>query len=608
VSRSWGLPSQLTERLARAKPVALELEQQVAERLDEVLAAIVLAIAIVGSFWRLRWGVDFTDEAFYAAITQRYALGDWPYLDEYNLRQTASLLPVPFYWLYLKIMGAEGTVYFLRLLYFAVQCFVAWTVYRFALGRMLRSYALVAAAMPIIFVPFLIPTCSYNSLGAMFFAAGSFTGLWALLDDPRPRSFLQAGVLQGLACVSYPPMAVPVALFAVAVPFARAAHEVQQRQTKAAEASAGETSELATPLQSFLKIALGLVIVGGLLGLLLAPGLVKHGVSAALNYEHMTTRVRTMDKAKEVWSSALALIPYGSGSPVVAGGSGPLTITAVLALVAKQWPSARRWVLLGLVGYLGYYFNDKQVGYPQEVNSVYMTIYVGLAAGVFLVFVERIEGRAAMIWVGWLPSVVAGFITAFATANVGCVNGGVGLFAGAALTMIVAPMAADASRFSWIGRSITVLVLATVPLGTLQLNLALTYRAGPIASHTARVRSGPYKWIHSAPDKVQHAEDMTRAIREALPAGEPRMLAYYDFPAPYLSMPVRPAMPTVWTDSRARIPVLLPYYQQHRTGNGIVFVVAGATGTCRELEALVEQPSRLIKDYGWFRLYREPPP
>jgi hypothetical protein len=37
-------------------------------------------------------------------------------------------------------------------------------------------------------------------------------------------------------------------------------------------------------------------------------------------------------------------------------------------------------------------------------------------------------------------------------------------------------------------------------------------------------------------------------------------------------------------------------------------VITGNTGTSAELEALVEVPERLLKDKGWFKIYREPPP
>jgi hypothetical protein len=53
---------------------------------------------------------------------------------------------------------------------------------------------------------------------------------------------------------------------------------------------------------------------------------------------------------------------------------------------------------------------------------------------------------------------------------------------------------------------------------------------------------------------------------------------------------------------------MLPYWQTRRTGQGIVLVLSGNTGVSPELESLVEDPARLLKDRGWFKVYREPPP
>jgi hypothetical protein len=202
----------------------------------------------------------------------------------------------------------------------------------------------------------------------------------------------------------------------------------------------------------------------------------------------------------------------------------------------------------------------------------------------------------------------AGFTTAFATANHGNINGGIGLFAAAVLAMIVAPSAARVQSFSWLGRVVAVLVLASIPLGQVAINAKGSYRAGPVATHTAKVSFGPYRWLRSAPDTVRSTEELTSEVRATLPPDAKRMLVYYDFPAPYLAAPVRPALPTVWTDSRAQISVLLPYYAEHRTGTGIAFAVTGTRGRTRDVEDLVESPGRLLRDKGWFRIYREPPP
>ncbi|MBX3203331.1 MAG: hypothetical protein KF894_34725 [Labilithrix sp.] len=582
--------------LGRLRSAARGAEGRLIGHVDEILASLTLATVIVASFWRLRFGVDFTDEAFYAAITQRYALGDVPYLDEYNLRQTASMLTVPPYWLFLKLKGStDGAVYFLRVVYFAVQLGTAWTVYRFAQKRLPRSFATIAATLPIVFIPFGIPTCSYNTLCAMLFAAGAFTGLSALLDDPRPRTFVASGVIHGLACVAYPPVTLPVLLFAAMTRLAW----VDEAGVPATDGEDRGRAARARRWMPFLRYMLGLSAVGLVLAAFLVPGLVNHGIRQALTYEHMTTQVRSLDKAKDVINAAL--------TTSVPGGPSWFATLGVCGLIAKQYPKLRKYVLGGIVLWLAHVYLNVQPGYPASANSIYLNIYLGLLVAFFLFFVEwKREGRVLLL-AGWIPSAFAGFITAFATSNPGCVNGAMGLFAAACLAMVVAPIGADVTSLPPLGRLIGVLVMSALPLSTVSVNLTTTYRSGEIATHTARVKTGPYKGIWSAPATVQRAEAMTRDVRDTIGDAE-RMLVYYDFPAPYLAAMARPAMPTVWTDTRAKIHLLLPYYQQHRTGNGIVFVVNGMANFCPELEAMVHQPDRLLKNGGWYRIYREPPP
>jgi hypothetical protein len=149
--------------------------------------------------------------------------------------------------------------------------------------------------------------------------------------------------------------------------------------------------------------------------------------------------------------------------------------------------------------------------------------------------------------------------------------------------------------------------LALVSLGMEVNNYSSAYRDVPPILAEAVVRTGPYLGLHGSRFNVVVAEELTRELRARVTPGE-RMLAYYTMPAGYLFAGARPALPTALTEAYATVPVLLPYYQRHRTGRGLVLVVSRRSGSWRELEALIEQPARLIKDGGWYRLYREPPP
>jgi len=563
---------------------------------DEVLASLFLAWVLFVSWKRLAFGVDFSDESFAVAITQRYALGDRPYIDELNLRQTGELLPVPLYWAYLKIVGStDGVVHFLRTLFLGVQCIVSFSVYQLAVKRVPRAFAIVAAAMPIAFVPFTVPMCNYNNLGTMMLALGVFVGLRALLDDPRPRTMMLAGACHGLACIAYPPLAVPVMVFGVVTRFVP-----------------GRPLAKTHPWSTFRSFVIGLAIVGIPFAIILLPGL--SGLRQSLHYESMTTRPRSLDKLKGV---ILALGQIAPASP------GALTTLGAIGLVAKQAPRFRKYVLAALVVYVAYFFSETapelRALVPVFTLSLHLVIYLGLLAGFFIVFLEWSDEARIMLWAGWVPALVAGIIMATSSDNVGCMNGGLGLFPAAALVMILAPMAAlrrvegerevaaGESESAWLPRAVLAVAMATVPYFIVNVNIGVTYSDGVITPDWVTVHTGPFRGLRAPSPKAIRAEELTREIRALVRPGD-RMLSYYDFPGAYLSTPTRPGMQTVWTDRRAKLEVLLPYWQAHRTGQGVVLVLPGSKGTSPQLEALSEVPERLLVDRGWFRIYREPPP
>jgi hypothetical protein len=549
---------------------------------DELLGWLVLGATAALAFHRLRFGVTFADEPFYAVVTQRYALGDRPYIDEVNLRQTASLLTVPLYWLHLKVAGTSGIVYFLRLVYFAVQCLVAAAAFRLVRARLGLSYALVAAAAPLAFVPFAIPAGSYNSWGALLFALGMCLALRGVLAPGPRRPLVLAGVAHGLACVAYPPLAAPVLVIGAVTPFVLPV-EPGRRRWRAA-----------------LPYAAGVAGVGAVFLAFLAPSIAR-GFAKAMQYEGMLTRPRTGEKLQQIVEACVRLAP---GSPTT-----PVSL-AVAWLLARRFPAVRRTLVALLVFPIAWWFAEARPAHelPAHVLSLHVALYVGLLGGFFLLLPRTRAPVRPLLLVAWLPAVLAGLAMAMSSDNVGCMNAGLGLFAGAVVFPLMAVPGCEPDAASTpLGRLPVLAGLALVPLSMLHVSYGGTYWDGPVSAQTTRVRIGPFRGLHTLPGKAAQAEELTREIRAHAKPGQ-RMLVFYETPAAYLVVPARPALPTSWTDRRARLSAYLPYYHAHRTGEGLVVRIMNSHGVSPELEALVEVPGRLLKDAGWFRLYREPPP
>ncbi len=542
-------------------------------------AGLLLLFVLCASFVRLHYGVDFTDESFSAVITQRFALGDLPFVDEINLRQCASLLTVPFYWLFLKLNSStDGVVLFLRETYLGLQMGVAAAVYQVVRTRRSPAVALLAAAVPIVFIPFSIPTSTYNSLGAQLFALGLCLGLKRVLVPGPASTFVAAGACHLLACIAYPPMVVSVGAMAVATP-----------------ACAGRK-----PAAAYLA---GLAAVGLVFAAVVGPGLVQ-GFQHAMQYEQMLTRPRDLGKLGGIVLSMLVIAP--------------LALPALFAawVAGRRLPSARPFLLPLLVLPTLWWFSrlrPEQRGLTFDFTlSLHIFIGLGLLTGFFLLLWPTPERRRLLLW-AWLPTLLNGFVVALASDNLGCMSLGVGLFPAAVLLpLAVSEEAADA-MLTWA-------TFAMVPLVLLTLNFQASYWEGPVLAQSTLVRSGPFAGLRTYARKAADAETIARAIRSVYIPGQ-RMLVFVGLPGAYLSVPARPALQTSWTDARTIMAPLLPYYDEKRTGQGLVVVIAdqshetdngielrARTVSTPALEARLTRPDHLLVDGGWFRIYRELPP
>jgi hypothetical protein len=83
-------------------------------------ARAVFCVAAGALYVRLYFGIDFSDESFYAALPYAFSLGHRPLIDELAVHQFAGILLVPFVKSYVAIAGGPpGLILFLRHLYFA---------------------------------------------------------------------------------------------------------------------------------------------------------------------------------------------------------------------------------------------------------------------------------------------------------------------------------------------------------------------------------------------------------------------------------------------------------------------------------------------------------
>lgn len=189
-----------------------------------------LPLLLLGSIggavlYRLFLGVDFTDEAQYLAQGIAPLIGGRAFESDLFLQQVTSLLFLPPLWLYGKIVGLNsGSVLFFRILWWLAACATALVIFRRLKPRSGAWPAALLGALIITFIPFNIPSPSYNSMGMLFLILG------LVHLEPFPRG---QWVWLSLAALCYPPFAlaaVAVLLFGITSASLRPAAIMQLRR------------------------------------------------------------------------------------------------------------------------------------------------------------------------------------------------------------------------------------------------------------------------------------------------------------------------------------------------------------------------------------------
>lgn len=165
-------------------------------------------IALALLIYRAFFGLDWSDEGGYTAISYRFALGDKLFVDSWDITQLSAILTAPFCWLYFKIVGdTTGIILFMRILFI---CFLSCAgVYLFK--SISKTFGRVAGycvtGIFLFFVPFGIGTFSYNTLSYIFNICISISLLNALNCNNqklRYKYLFWSGILLSLCVLSYP--------------------------------------------------------------------------------------------------------------------------------------------------------------------------------------------------------------------------------------------------------------------------------------------------------------------------------------------------------------------------------------------------------------------
>jgi hypothetical protein len=184
--------------------------------IKHISVAVYFLLLLLLMTYRITIGVDLSDESYYASFLDgwlKLGMGHSPNL---MLHQTASWLIFPFAAFYHWFFGDMGLILFLRILYVTLSFATMLCFFCFAKHIAPVYLAALVSGMVFLFIPWSLPTLSYNTLGmlSMFMALCLFGMLILNLEKRVHRlTFLSSCFLWAVAIISYPPLMLVLLFF-----------------------------------------------------------------------------------------------------------------------------------------------------------------------------------------------------------------------------------------------------------------------------------------------------------------------------------------------------------------------------------------------------------
>ncbi len=524
-----------------------------------VATALTFGVVLV-LMWRVRYGIDFTDEAFYTALPHRFALGDRPFVDELNIAQTSGVLLYPFVKVYVALRGTTGIFMFMRMLYVLFLAWVAWAAYGLGATRLPRHAAVLASGPCLLFMPYAIPGLSYNTLGGGLLAMGLFLTAHAVLAPPEETPKLLrdqltwGGFTLGAATFAYP------SLLVGAVAAVTGVFVVANGQR----------------VRSALRIASG----GCLFALCVAPVFLQAGrhVKSVFEYSGGGGIALTSEKLSALWDQFFSQHPE---LPML------FVATAILVVFARRVPA----VVVFVLPFIPWLARGSTLSTGTGSTLAYFSSFA-LVAPLFAAAIrDKTFGWTIMVCV-WVPSILSGISTAWSSGN-GAVATGLGFYPGAVASGIL--------LVAWIvelARSFPLqpvrIFLGFAPLIIVHTLLKLTledtfvYRDGRVPLLTERVNEGPYKGLYTTADRKRSLALMSADILNLAQSG--RTLFYYDFPAGYLIANRRPLVASTWIFAmEPRTTIDTRFFESRATSGDVVFHVGYSMSMANPLDRAVKE-------------------
>jgi hypothetical protein len=477
--------------------------------------------------YRIPYGVDHADEAFYSALPYSFLIGNQPYLDERTVHQNAGILLMPLYRVYLALAGStDGIILFNRYLYLTYVAFASLLVVRFVRRIVNLSTACWTAALLASFGYFNLFTLGYNMVGALGFICGVLLSAHALLE-PRPgRGLFLANLFFLSAVFAYP------ALFIVLAPYSLSVVAWLYWKTSRESLKSGLSG-----LAAGLTVALAIFVPFAFWFSGLRYERV-HGLQVGQGYGFLSGLSRLDFYHSPAWGWRPALLAFSA--------------VFVLVPLACYWLRRGLWLVgpLSAIACLACYRLGWNLGAITLATFFFMAIPV-LAPVCIALNRGWPHGRFLLVLV-WAPSVLSMLAVTYSSGNgwfaallgaLGALVSGIAALGALLEERAVAnAQARSAYRFVLIGFAGACLAI--------EIHSMFSYfyeqLTGPFASHDTRVKSGPLRGTIGTSRAAEFSETIDRDLKTAVTPNARTLTIFDAFPSGYLSTRLLPKTWSLW--------------------------------------------------------------
>lgn len=130
-----------------------------------IVLTVIAGLLIIRCFYSFCW----SDESFYLSLVHRFWIGDRPIIDEWSGTQFYTVILLPIYALYIKVVGSnEGIFLFFRLLMVISNYFLSIYIYISLKRYTTNILALIGSLVNLLYTRANILGASYYSIALLF--------------------------------------------------------------------------------------------------------------------------------------------------------------------------------------------------------------------------------------------------------------------------------------------------------------------------------------------------------------------------------------------------------------------------------------------------------